>query len=93
MKSTRTRHQIGANLVALLLVATATSTLAEEPMPGFNTRIPESIMTPDTVSTRIGTLKYFDGIPTKETSALVYDNLDFLRGVETIPEWDTRRLH
>ena len=25
----------------------------------------------------------FDGIPTRETSALVYDNLDFLRGVET----------
>ncbi|WP_439135312.1 DUF1254 domain-containing protein [Pseudomaricurvus sp.] len=39
-------------------------------------------MTPDTVETRIGTLKFFDGIPTKETSALVYDNLDFLRGVE-----------
>jgi hypothetical protein len=40
-------------------------------------------MTPDTVKTRIGTLKFFDGIPSKETSALIYDNLDFLRGVET----------
>ena len=39
-------------------------------------------MTPATVKTRIGTLKFFDGIPTKETSILVYDNLAFLRGVE-----------
>ena len=40
-------------------------------------------MTPDKVETRIGTLEFFDGIPTKETAALLYDNLDFLRGVET----------
>jgi hypothetical protein len=56
---------------------------AEEPTPGYNTKIPESIMTPDKVETRVGTLEFFDGIPTKETAALVYDNLDFLRGVET----------
>ncbi len=82
MKYTRTRHQIGTILVSLALIATANSAMAEGPTPGFNTKIPESIMTPDTVETRIGTLKFFDGIPTKETSALVYDNLDFLRGVE-----------
>lgn len=35
------------------------------------------------METRIGTLKFFDGIPTKETAKLVYDNLDFIRGVET----------
>jgi hypothetical protein len=40
-------------------------------------------MTPDKVETRIGTLEFVDGIPTKETADLVYDNLDFLRGVET----------
>ena len=52
------------------------------PTPGFNNEIPEGIMTPDTVETRIGTLEFFDGIPTKETAALVYDNLDLMRGVE-----------
>ncbi|MFA9403885.1 MAG: DUF1254 domain-containing protein, partial [Anaerolineales bacterium] len=55
----------------------------EQPTPGYNNKIPESIMTPDTVETRVGTLKFFDGIPTKETAALVYDHLDFIRGVET----------
>lgn len=29
-----------------------------------------------------GTLKFFDGFPSKETSEKIYDNLDFLRGVE-----------
>jgi hypothetical protein len=58
-------------------------TTEQTPTPNYNTRIPEKIMTPDRVETRIGTLEFFDGIPTKETAALVYDNLDFLRGVET----------
>jgi hypothetical protein len=48
----------------------------------MTTDIPEAITTPDSVETRFGTLKCLDGIPSKETSALVYDNLDFLRGVE-----------
>lgn len=71
--------------LALALFATvlfATTVAAEKPTPGFNNKIPEGIMTPDTVKTRIGTLEFFDGIPTKETAALVYDNLDFMRGVE-----------
>jgi hypothetical protein len=54
-----------------------------EVTPRYNTKTPESIMTPDKVETRIGTLEFFDGIPTKKTAALCYDNLDFLRGVET----------
>jgi hypothetical protein len=47
------------------------------------TDIPESITTPDRVETRIGTLEFFDGFPTPETVDLVYDNLDFMRGVES----------
>ena len=49
----------------------------------MTTEIPESITTPDKVETRIGTLEFFDGIPTKETSNLVYDYLDFSRAMET----------
>jgi hypothetical protein len=52
------------------------------PTPGFNQKIPEKIMTPDTVQTRIGTLNFVDGVPTVETTQKVYDHLDFLRGVE-----------
>ena len=46
------------------------------------TDIPASITTPDRVETRIGTLEFFDGFPSEATAELVYDNLDFLRGVE-----------
>jgi hypothetical protein len=70
------------SLSILLLLSVSAAALAQN-TPGYNTKIPESIMTPDKVETRIGTLEFFDGIPTKETAALLYDNLDFLRGVET----------
>jgi len=50
--------------------------------PGYNNNIPETIMTPDKVETRIGTLDFFDGMPSDNTVTKVYDNLDFLRGVE-----------
>jgi hypothetical protein len=43
--------------------------------------IPPTILTPDRVETRLGTLEFFDGYPNPETVAAVYDNLDFQRGV------------
>jgi hypothetical protein len=43
---------------------------------------PQSIQTPDTVETRLGTLDFRDGAPSAETVAKVYDQLDFSRGVE-----------
>lgn len=52
------------------------------PTPGFNTYIPREILTPNAVQTRIGTLTFVDGVPTPETASLVFNNLDFLRGVE-----------
>ena len=41
-----------------------------------------SITTPDTVETRLGTLEFDDGAPSTETAALLYDNLDFMNGVQ-----------
>jgi hypothetical protein len=85
MNPNRTIHKVAAFAVPAVLAAAlmAPTAFAEEPTPGYNNKIPESIMTPDKVDTRIGTLKFFDGIPTKKTAALLYDNLDYLRGVET----------
>ena len=48
----------------------------------YNTPVPASITTPDKVNTRIGRLRFFDGLPTKKTVKKVFDNLDFLRGIE-----------
>src|SRR5690242_10819898 len=50
--------------------------------PKMATDIPPQITTPDAVNTRLGTLKFFDGYPDADTVQKVYDNLDFIRGVE-----------
>ncbi len=42
----------------------------------------DAISIPDKVETSIGTLEFFDGVPTGDTVATVYDNLDRMRGVE-----------
>ena len=36
----------------------------------------------DRVATRLGTLELVDGVPTERTARLLYENLDFMRGVE-----------
>ena len=50
---------------------------------GYNTPIPESVLTPDRVTSRLGELEFFDGFPTLDTANRVLDHLDFARGVES----------
>jgi hypothetical protein len=70
-------------LIACMVTLSMSSIVSAEEIPrGYNTPIPRSIMTPDKVETRIGTLEFFDGVPSKETAQLALDNLTFLRGVE-----------
>jgi hypothetical protein len=45
-------------------------------------RVLASLSTPDRVETRIGTLEFFDGLPSPATIEAVRDHLDLLRGVE-----------
>lgn len=65
-------------LIACLLAACV-------PLTAFTQVSPETlkqISTPDRVETRLGTLRFFDGLPDKTTVEKIYDNLDFMRGVE-----------
>ncbi|MCK5835107.1 MAG: DUF1254 domain-containing protein [Lentisphaeria bacterium] len=48
----------------------------------YKTPIPEKILTPDLVESKIGDLVFYDGMPTRETVTKVYDNLDYLRGID-----------
>ena len=66
---------------ALLVVSTGLPAGAQDKMK-MTTDIPSSIMSPTTVETRIGALKFTDGFPDDATVAKVYDNLDFQRGVQ-----------
>ena len=69
--------------VAAALLTTACATSQTPPKMKMTTPIPADITTPDTVESRIGTLKFHDGFPTDETVQKVYDNLAFQRGVQT----------
>ncbi len=72
-----------AVIACLLSTMLITAASADQSTQGYNTKIPEKIMTPDKVQTRIGTLQFFDGMPTEATVEAVYENLDLMRGVET----------
>jgi hypothetical protein len=70
-------------VVALAATCLAAPAWADQPPKmKMTTDIPESITTPDRVETRIGTLSFFDGFPDDATTQKVYDNLDFMRGVQ-----------
>jgi hypothetical protein len=71
--------------IALLMASVSFHAVAQNepaapPKMKMITDIPSSLVTPGTVETRIGTLRFTDGFPDEATVAKVYDNLDFLRG-------------
>lgn len=64
------------------VLSTGIATAQDAPKMKMTTPIPAEITTPDTVESRIGTLRFNDGFPTDETVQKVYDNLAFQRGVD-----------
>jgi hypothetical protein len=76
-----------AIMTSFLLVTLTGSCSKETPeklsKPKYSTDIPVNITTPDEVETRLGTLRFFDGMPDEKTVQLIYDNLDFQRGVNS----------
>src|SRR5262252_1712024 len=75
---------VGSLVMSAAVSATAQAKVGARAAPHMKmtTDITPSITTPDTVQTRLGTLKFFDGFPDKTTVEKVYDNLDFQRGVQ-----------
>lgn len=57
------------------------SAFADTP-PKFSADAPAKITTPETAEARIGTLHFLNGAPDAKIAETVYDNLDFMRGVE-----------
>ena len=63
--------QMAYVFVVLTVLAGAlmtTSVFAQKSTSWYNTQIPESIMTPDSLETRIGTFEFFDGIDRRVVS-------------------------
>ena len=44
--------------------------------------IPPGVVSPDTVDTRFGTLRFFDGVPDQASTEKIYDSLDYQRAVQ-----------
>lgn len=70
-----------ACLAASTLLLSACTTVSPSSYD-MTTKVPRQITTPELVDTRLGTLKFFDGIPTAATAKKVYEQLDFSRGIE-----------
>jgi len=69
--------------VAIIAAITSTAVFAgDTPKMKMTTNIPQEITIPDSVDTRLGTLRFFDGLPDNATVKKLYDNLDFMRAVE-----------
>ena len=47
---------------------------------------------PDSVETRLGTLRFTDGFPDDATVEKVFDNLDFQHARAGVPDDDARRV-
>ena len=72
---------VNSAAAAAILAVGATSAFADS--PAYAAKVPEQLLTPDVVKTeRLGKLEFFDGLPSEKTVEKVYDNLDFMRGVD-----------
>ncbi len=70
-------------LAALAAFITTVPHFASADGPTYAAKVPEKLLTPDIVETkRLGTLNFFDGLPSEETVEKLWDNLDFMRGVD-----------
>jgi len=80
MKTLMTKQYFVTAILAGVLASASYAQIP--PKMKMTTPIPPAITTPDSVETRLGTLKFFDGFPDNSTVEKVYDNLDYIRGVE-----------
>ena len=75
-------------IVVIAFACTVTFALAQpvpvNPSPQYKAAVPDSIRTPDSVqTTTLGTLQFFDGMPSADTVAKTYDYLDVARAAQT----------
>ncbi len=66
----------------MVAIVIPTTDAAASPNYKMTTQVPANVLIPDKVETRLGTLTFFDGVPTEETAEKVWDQLDFQRAVE-----------
>jgi len=58
-------------LAVLMAASLVTTAWAKPPKYKMTTQTPPGVLIPDEVETRLGTLKFFDGVPTGKTTESV----------------------
>lgn len=58
-----------------------TSQVVAQDKPEYSADVPANIIVPDRIETRLGTLEFFDGLPSPATVDLAYDTMDLVRGI------------
>ena len=76
------KHFFTMSIALVLATVLIPPAWADLPTMKMTTIIPHQITTPDKVSTPIGTLEFFDGIPIGNTTQMVYDYVDRARAVD-----------
>lgn len=79
MNTKKTKFIIGALATATAVTLFTGSAIGQ---PKVSSETLKSISIPDKVETSIGTLEFFDGVPSDTTIDKLYDNLDRMRGVQ-----------
>lgn len=82
MKCFHARRLCELGIALLLPALIAPASAQTPPAPKFSADVPAYITTPETVETRIGTLKFNNGVPDQKTVQTVYDQIDFGRGID-----------
>ncbi len=70
-------------LLALMVSVALSATSASADDYKYQTQMPPGVAAPDSVETRLGTLKFDYGYPDDATAKIIYDNLDFQRAVQS----------
>ncbi len=71
-------------MISIAIAPAVSKAGPDKATPGYNNKIPESIMTPNKVKTMVGTLEFFDGIPNEKAATTLFANLDLNRGLQAI---------
>ncbi|MCM3873052.1 MAG: DUF1254 domain-containing protein [Pyrinomonadaceae bacterium] len=74
-------NNLNIKRIAMLVLA-ASFVVSPVVAQQYKTDIPPAITAPESVETRLGTLRFKDGFPDDATVQKVYDNLDFQHGVQ-----------
>lgn len=85
MPKIKTAFAVLAAVLAAGAVPAVAQPLSGPPAaPGlkYSTPMPPGVASPDTVETRFGALRFFDGVPDQASTDKIYENLDYQRAVQ-----------